>query len=359
MTHLVYITKTNVAKSGAQAIQIRSMASAFTDILGTRFQLRAVCDDPGVDLKNLKPFKFKNRLFFWAEYFFTILSIPKSSRIFTRDVGVAFLAGLFKRQVVLELHHPNPKFISSLLLLSTLSFSTVKYLTISKALEQFFKRAYRPGDGRVLTAHDGAFPDKYKMPSEKFMEVLEKEIGALRQRKLVVHTGSLYKGGAELFGELADRSQILLVHVGGTDAEIDFWRRHYKNATNIILLPQQDQEFVRDLQMTADILLFISVKSSPIFWCTSPLKVFEYMCSGNPIVGTGTGSISEILSKRNAFIFDPDVPGSLIKEVEFAMDNIDEAALRSFNARNDVISQYCWHQRARSINAFFDENISY
>ena len=359
MTDLVYITKTNVAKSGAQAIQIRSMASAFTDILGARFQLRAVSDDPNINLKNFKPFVFKNRLFFWAEYFLTILSVSKNSRIFTRDVGVAFLAGLLKRQVVLELHHPNPKFISSLLLLSTISFKTVKYLTISKALEQFFQRAYQLGDDRILTAHDGAFPGKYKMPSEQFMEVLEKKIGTLRQRKLVVHTGSLYKGGAEIFGDLADSSQLLLVHVGGTDAEIDFWRRHYKDVTNIILLPNQDQEFVRDLQMTADILLFISLKSSPIFWCTSPLKVFEYMCSGNPIVGTATGSVSEILSKRNAFIFDPDIPGSLIEAIEFAIDNSDEAALRSLTARNDITSKYCWHQRVRSINTFFDENIRY
>ena len=176
--------------------------------------------------------------------------------------------------------------------------------------------------------------------------------------KLIVHTGSLYKGGAKLFGEIANNPELLVLHVGGTQLEIDYWTNHYKEMTNIVLLPHQDEYFVRDLQMTADLLLYLNVKSSPIYWCTSPLKMFEYMSTGKPIIAAGTGSITEILSERNAFIFDPETPGDLKKNLEFAIQNKKEASKRSLVALEDVKKNYNWRLRAERIIKYFNDNAS-
>tara|TARA_B100000925_G_scaffold291752_1_gene281189 strand:- start:9140 stop:10216 length:1077 start_codon:yes stop_codon:yes gene_type:complete len=358
MKELVYITKTNVAMSGAQAIQIRAMASVFSDILGSSFQLRAVSNEKKLNLKNFKPFIFKNRILFWLEFIFTVLTVRSKTKVFTRDIGVAFLAGIMGRQVVLEIHKPNTKLFPSILMLLTIRFRNVKYLTISKELERYIRRAYGLNLNRVNTEHSGAFPEKFISPSEEFLKDLYRKIGNQENMKLVVHTGSLYKGGAKLFGEIANNPELLILHVGGTQLEIDYWTNHYKEMRNIVLLPHQDESFVRDLQMTADLLLYLNVKSSPIYWCTSPLKMFEYMSTGKPIIATGTGSITEILSERNAFIFDPEIPGDFKKNLELAIQNKKEASKRSLAALEDVKKNHNWRLRAKRIIKYFNDNAS-
>jgi glycosyltransferase involved in cell wall biosynthesis len=85
---------------------------------------------------------------------------------------------------------------------------------------------------------------------------------------------------------------------------------------------------------------------------TSPLKLFEYMAAGVPIVATDLPSMREVLRHReNAWLVEPDNPKALAQGIERALSDAELAARIGRQAREDV-RQYTWEQRAEKITAF-------
>jgi glycosyltransferase involved in cell wall biosynthesis len=70
----------------------------------------------------------------------------------------------------------------------------------------------------------------------------------------------------------------------------------------------------------------------------SPLKLFEYLAAGLPVVAPNTPNIREVLSdRRNALLFDPEVEGSFTDALRLLCDDarlrqsLAEAARRSID----------------------------
>lgn len=101
--------------------------------------------------------------------------------------------------------------------------------------------------------------------------------------------------------------------MGGSTSECQFWSEYYTSigVNNIIFHPRVAHAKIRKYQFDADLLFFIVTRSSDIYWCTSPLKIFEYMATGTAILAANIGSVKEIISDDNAFCFDPDIDNSL------------------------------------------------
>ena len=82
---------------------------------------------------------------------------------------------------------------------------------------------------------------------------------------------------------------------------------------------------------------------------TSPLKVFEYMAAGKPIVATEIPSVLEILEPgRNSVIVPPDDPGMFFDAISSLIGDPDLRARISKNALSDV-REYTWKKRAEKI----------
>ncbi len=85
---------------------------------------------------------------------------------------------------------------------------------------------------------------------------------------------------------------------------------------------------------------------------TSPLKLFEYMAAGVPIVATDLPSIREVLRHgENAWLVAPGNPKTLAEGIERTLNDAELAAHIGRQAREDV-GQYTWEQRAEKITAF-------
>ena len=117
-------------------------------------------------------------------------------------------------------------------------------------------------------------------------------------------------------------------------------------------MPHQTVERVRKFQVAADVLFYISTRQSPIYWCTSPLKLFEYMASGTPIVGARIGSVCEVLNDANAFCFDPDRPETIRDALTSFESNPELAARKGAAAAEEARTSYSWHARASKIISF-------
>ncbi|HQU07451.1 MAG: hypothetical protein B7X04_00575 [Parcubacteria group bacterium 21-54-25] len=83
----------------------------------------------------------------------------------------------------------------------------------------------------------------------------------------------------------------------------------------------------------------------------SPMKLFEYMASGTPIVTSDLPSVREILTDAEAFFCTPDDTEALARALAEALAYPEEAATRARRARERA-AEYTWEKRAASILAF-------
>ena len=88
---------------------------------------------------------------------------------------------------------------------------------------------------------------------------------------------------------------------------------------------------------------------------TSPLKLFEYMASGRPIVASGLPSIREVLrDESNALLVTPGDPQALVAGIRRIQDDPALGARLARQAREDV-RQFTWAGRAERLEALFAE----
>jgi glycosyltransferase involved in cell wall biosynthesis len=90
----------------------------------------------------------------------------------------------------------------------------------------------------------------------------------------------------------------------------------------------------------------------------SPLKLFEYMALGRAIVAPSTPNICEVLSDRDAMLFDPADPTAFRRAVEQLCQDAGLRARLGKAAREAIDRQgLTWATNARRIVALFDHLI--
>lgn len=171
-------------------------------------------------------------------------------------------------------------------------------------------------------------------------------------RKIAMYVGSfsLYDWkGLDIFLETAriSNDDIQFAAVGGNKKDIEKLQQKYPMVTFFEKIPHvQVPLYLR----SADVLI-IPNKSGNIISekYTSPMKLFEYMASGVPIVASRLPSICEVLNESNAVLVRPNDPASLLEGVKKALS--DDGA-RAIKALQEVGQRYSWQARAQAIVNF-------
>ncbi len=87
-------------------------------------------------------------------------------------------------------------------------------------------------------------------------------------------------------------------------------------------------------------------------YCNSPLKLFEYMALGKPIVATRLPAIEEVLSDgENALLVEPGNPKALAQAIDRILGDPELAHRLGQKAFEDA-QRYSWDERARAILRF-------
>jgi glycosyltransferase involved in cell wall biosynthesis len=114
---------------------------------------------------------------------------------------------------------------------------------------------------------------------------------------------------------------------------------------------------VAPLLKQADVLTLPNPASAISTAFTSPLKLFEYMAAGRPIVASDLPSIREILSdNRNALLVEPGNPQALTAAVRRLKEDPALGARIARQALDDV-QQYTWERRAERLDSLFAQII--
>lgn len=235
----------------------------------------------------------------------------------------------------------------------------VRVLPTTQALLKWLERRYnvRLDPPLGIVSPNGVDLDRYmELPSA---EEARKDLN-LPQRFTAVYSGHLYQGrGIAMILELAKRnSTCSFVVAGGEPPAVSTWRSKAASAglDNVLFLgfiPNQDLPLI---QAAADVLLMphelrvIDSSGSDIAPFTNPMKVFEYMAAGKPILASELPIIREILNEEIAILIEPeDIEGWDLAFKRVQKDG-DLRRKLAENARQHV-QQHTWQARSQKILA--------
>lgn len=188
------------------------------------------------------------------------------------------------------------------------------------------------------------------------------KFGLPLEKNIVLYTGHLYswKGVDALAMASAFLPEnSLVLFVGGTDHDVKSFREKFAGKTNIMIVGRKPFGDIPEYLAAADVLVIPnSGKSHVSELYTSPIKMFEYMATGHPIVASDMQSVREILNAKNAVLVPPDDMHALARGISSVLTNSTLASRIAAQARKDV-EQYTWHKRAERIMQVFmrDEEI--
>ncbi|MBX2866357.1 glycosyltransferase [Candidatus Kaiserbacteria bacterium] len=179
-------------------------------------------------------------------------------------------------------------------------------------------------------------------------EVCRRELDIPEDIFMVSYIGHLYpeKGAhilAAAVGHLPE--DITCFFVGGLEQNVEDFKKHY-TSKQIVYVPHQPHERVPYYMCASDVLVVPnSGKHETSARFTSPMKLFEYMASGRPIVASDVPALREVLSEEMATFFEADNPESLAEAIISAKNDGVEKAEKA----KEAVQNYTWQKRAEHI----------
>jgi glycosyltransferase involved in cell wall biosynthesis len=180
--------------------------------------------------------------------------------------------------------------------------------------------------------------------------------------KIVLYTGHLFswKGVYTLAESVFYVSEDTYIYfVGGTKEDRETLKNFvvYKKLPRIVFLEHQEHVNIPFFHKSADVLVLPNTaKEAASKYETSPVKLFEYMASGVPIVASDIPSIREIVSDKEVFFFNPDDPQNLAKMIQEVMDD-ESAAKERVDASKILARTHSWSSRAQAITTLIKKCI--
>ena len=178
-------------------------------------------------------------------------------------------------------------------------------------------------------------------------------------RKIVCYCGNTYKvrGIEILVRAAAEIPEVEFLIVGGRERANALWREmaRQSGAANFRMEGFVRQREVSAYLLASDILVMpyssgVTIRDgTEAGEFTSPLKLFEYMAAGKPIVATGVPSVLEILRPgENSVITPPDDEEEFIRVLGLVLADSELRARVSEGARLDA-AEYTWEKRVEKI----------
>ena len=229
--------------------------------------------------------------------------------------------------------------------------NTVRLVVISEALKSEYRALYPSQQAKIVVAPDGA---DIGVSTD---EVAATEWPGRRGVLQLGYVGHLYPGkGAEIVFQLAKRLPAWDFHIIGGDEDSVRTAREANRSDNLYFHGHVQHARITALLKRVDIALFpcqrriLSKGGVDIARWMSPMKVFEYMAAGKPMICSDLPVIREVLADRvNALLVPPD---DLEQWVDAITGLERDSALRQKigkQAYQDLVSHYTWDKRASNV----------
>ena len=374
--HLCYVADTQLPSRTANSIHVMKMCQAYRR-LGHRVTLLVPAWRRGLEAGVGDVFTF-----YGVSERFRIVRVPHSVRlagrayfglllpvvaalcrpdlVHTRNLVVGWgTARLLRLPTILELHDlpdRTPRQRTTFRRTSG-SAAVLAVVTITRAQTRLLEPLADP-NARFVVAPDGV--DASWLAERPEREEARRELGLQEEaRRLAVYTGHLYRGrGVELILELARRTpDHLFLIVGGREEDVARLRRQAEGLANVRIPGFQPPARVPLYLRAADVLLMPYADAIETAGGTdtaayaSPLKLFEYLAAGRPVLASQLPVLGEILRHGdNALLLPYESAEAWAEALRRLAAEPELAAALAAGARRDAAG-FSWERRAERILA--------
>ena len=278
----------------------------------------------------------------------------RSSEIaYGRDWPALLMAAELGYDTILEMHAPAPKSGPKRLLFDRLAKSKhlLRIVVNSEALRDDFAESFPWTEHLLLLARNGADP---------IQRDPDRPLAIQRNGRMSVgYIGHLYPGrGMEILRDFAELCPWAAFHVvGGWPEDVAFWKQRIGDASNVTFHGHVAPSRVPDFLHAMDVLI---APYQPVVgleggagdnsrW-VCPLKVFDYMAAGKPIICSDHAVLREILThEQDALLCRPTDVTQWADALRRLRDDHDLADALAARALESFEQQYSWDARARRV----------
>jgi glycosyltransferase involved in cell wall biosynthesis len=280
--------------------------------------------------------------------------------IYTRLPQAAALASLQGVPTVYELHDLPQSRMSRWLVRSCLRGSGKRRLVvITRSLANDLAGCCGTPAAQpfTLVAPDGVDLARFdRLPSpEEARRSLAPVFTAGLERFTAGYTGHLYPGrGADLILEVAARlPEMNFLLAGGEPQDIERLREQVsaRRLANLCLAGFVPNTDLPSYQAACDVLLMpyqrqvAASSGGDIGRYLSPMKLFEYLACGRPILSSDLPVLREVLSEKNAVLLPPDDPGAWVDALRQLQASQSTRQRLAEEARRTA-EKFTWEARA-------------
>lgn len=373
---LFYISPSELPSRSANAVHVVHMCNALgrlgLDV--TLFAKRSIADDRellpnlqrlyGVDLDNVRIVSFFSNNSRGDNLRIAALGLRRlwngntTDLIVSRNLYASFvLGGLLGRPLVFETHQLESG-VRKWLQRIAMRGRRVLTLAISKRLIEALTRHHGLAPVRSLVLPDAA-PAGIKALSADQRKTLRddwlKAAGQSGATSVCGYFGHLYPGrGVEIIEQLAQaRPTLAFLVFGGTEADIAA-RKADNPPANLHFMGFLPHSEVRQAMAAMDVLLMpyqarvsIGIEGHDTAEWMSPMKMFEYMATGVPIIASRLPALQEVLEDgQDCLMAESDAPDEWLSRLDDCLSDPSASNALAANARNKYLQEYNWDVRA-------------
>lgn len=213
-------------------------------------------------------------------------------------------------------------------------------------------------EARLLTAGDAVDLSRFThMPTQTDARM---QLALPSGRPVVGYVGRLTtlgkeKGISELLKAtkmLASTRPVFLLIVGGPASDVE----RYRAQAHELGLTHDDVLFTGEIPardvpsaLAASSVLTMPFPDQPHYrFSMSPLKMFEYMASGRPIITSDLPTVRDVLSEESAYFCEPGSAADLARAIDEVLGDGERAAQRAERARL-LATEHSWEKRMQRI----------
>jgi glycosyltransferase involved in cell wall biosynthesis len=362
---ILYLSLSYVPSKRASSVQVMKMCAAMAR-LGHDVVLVAKEGDaaPGTD-----DFEF-----YGVEPCFRLEKLPRPSRrggsavyaaamarrlaahrrwadlVYCRDPLGGAMVGLLGLPLVFEAHGPPAgRLQRAMWQAMTSSRRFAAMVAISDGLRRDLRELGLLPGGDCIVAHDAADLPVRPPASPR----------AVGSRPRIGYVGSLYKGrGIDLVIDMAARMPDCQFDlVGGIDKDIERWKEERPPA-NVVFHGFHPPSRLGEFYQHFDAVVMPHSREGVVGaagvrdisrW-TSPMKMFEYMASGVPLLASDLPVLQEVLRHgHNAFIARCGEVDDWVAKLRTLLADDELRHRLARNAQEDLVRSYSWDARARHV----------
>lgn len=358
----IYISKTSLPSNSANTVHLMKICEEFYKIFGDGFialvsskndSTDNIFNKYGTEKFNIEEMHInKGKLY---SYRFALSAVRyirrhKIKKVITRDPLTALYAALMGIDVVLDLHddlrHLCGRAYHMFKFKYIIQKNNLQFCSISQRLKSYYISNYSKIYKKIVVLPDGVTLDNFKTLTS--------------DNVLINDTASVGYLGKFTTGKGIDT----IINVAGKCPEHRFYmyggtREEAEKETgltvpdNIVFGGFIDNNRVPEIISNMDILLLPNKANQRcngdfIGEFTSPMKMFEYMASGRPIIASDIPVLREVLNESNCYFADQDNVESWVKCIEYVSSNKSAALLKASHAKKEV-EKFTWKKRAENM----------